>query len=345
MTKSRLDDDTAGVSEVIGVVMMLAMIISVMAGVWVFLQPYIKDFEDNTKWSTATGLADRFEDRIDVVSASPEGTGVRQTLLVKSSYITPIMNVESWTISADLVGTEKISIEIQNVSAFSIQSMNNTPNWIFIQGENGSEMISINNTDELKMLNHSQWTNNFALFIVYDEDMNPIHQHFSVTLSGLKILTNMQGGTHEITLINEARTEKFPNDSREIKQQPVLKIDELVDGTIRCSIRLLDVSVNGSLAKGGTVSYDIISNGPETIFSDSAYNMRFTYISTLDDITTPQIHEIWLSDYIWNRASGTDDSFRGISPWERASGSDGFTVDSGNRIDLEVDFQSVVIET
>ena len=75
MTKSRLDDDTAGVSEVIGVVMMLAMIISVMAGVWVFLQPYIKDFEDNTKWSTATGLADRFEDRIDVVSASPEGTG------------------------------------------------------------------------------------------------------------------------------------------------------------------------------------------------------------------------------------------------------------------------------
>ena len=120
--------------------------------------------------------------------------------------------------------------------------MNNTPNWIFIQGENGSEMQSINNTDELKMLNHSQWTNNYALFIVYDEDANPIHQHFSVTLSGLKILTNMQGGTHEITLINEARTEKFPNDSREIKQQPVLKIDELVDGTIRCSIRLLDVS-------------------------------------------------------------------------------------------------------
>ena len=88
-----------------------------------------------------------------------------------------------------------------------------------------------------------------------------------------------------------------------------------------------------------------IRDSPETIFSDSAYNMRFTYISTLDDITTPQIHEIWLSDYIWNRASGTDDSFRGISPWERASGSDGFTVDSGNRIDLEVDFQSVVIET
>ena len=55
--------------------MMLAMVITIMGGVWVFLNPYITDFEDNTNWNSATGIAERFEDRIDVAGGAPEGTG------------------------------------------------------------------------------------------------------------------------------------------------------------------------------------------------------------------------------------------------------------------------------
>ena len=39
-----------------------------MGGVWVFLNPYISDFEDNTNWNAANGIADRLEDRINVAA-------------------------------------------------------------------------------------------------------------------------------------------------------------------------------------------------------------------------------------------------------------------------------------
>ena len=67
-------EDESGVSEVLGVIMMLAMVVSIMGGVWVFLNPYISDFEDNTHWNAANGIADRLEDRIDVAADSPDGT-------------------------------------------------------------------------------------------------------------------------------------------------------------------------------------------------------------------------------------------------------------------------------
>ena len=45
-----------------------------------------------------------------------------------------------------------------------------------------------------------------------------------------------------------------------------------------------------------------------------------------------------------DRAAGTLDQHRGISPWQRTSGIDGLTVDGGNSvIDLEVDLQIVEV--
>ena len=43
---TKFTSDRSGVSEVLGVIMMLAMVVSIMGGVWVFLNPYISDFED-----------------------------------------------------------------------------------------------------------------------------------------------------------------------------------------------------------------------------------------------------------------------------------------------------------
>ena len=58
-SRSKHDDDLA-VSEVIGVVMLLAMVVTMMGGVFVFLTPYVNDFQDNTAWSNANGIAERF---------------------------------------------------------------------------------------------------------------------------------------------------------------------------------------------------------------------------------------------------------------------------------------------
>ena len=94
--RGRQNRDDLAVSEVIGVVMLLAMIVSVMAGVWIFLQPYVKEFQDNTNWASANGIADRLEDRFAVVGVAPEGVGIRQTLSVVSTQVIPIINSESW---------------------------------------------------------------------------------------------------------------------------------------------------------------------------------------------------------------------------------------------------------
>ena len=84
-TRLRNSREDAAVSEVLGVIMMLAMVVSIMGGVWVFLNPYISDFEDNTNWNAANGIADRLEDRIDVAADSPDGTGIRHKLGMRTS--------------------------------------------------------------------------------------------------------------------------------------------------------------------------------------------------------------------------------------------------------------------
>ena len=43
-----------GVSEIIGVVMLLGMVMTIMGGVFLYLQPYVRDFEDQSGWAAAS---------------------------------------------------------------------------------------------------------------------------------------------------------------------------------------------------------------------------------------------------------------------------------------------------
>jgi len=325
--------------------MLLAMIVSVMAGVWIFLQPYVKEFQDNTNWASANGIADRLEDRFAVVGVAPEGVGIRQTLSVVSTQVIPIMNSESWTISADLVGYDKTEIEEINGSAFTLQTDNGSASMVEIITPDGTENYTFDDLGDLITINHNLNVYSFVMITVYDDSGEPIHRHVGITISGVKVVTLMQKGHHEIALINDARIEKFPDESWIISQGPDLELDELHDGRMRGSLRLVDVTVNGSLSKGNQIAFDLISLGPLELFSGQALNLRITYISSLDPIITPQIQEGWLTDYTLHRASGTLDQHRGISPWQRASGADGFTIDAGELIDLEIDLHRIEVRT
>ena len=55
--QSTAKDDDA-VSEILGVIMMLAMVVTIMGGVWVFLNPYLVAFNDNTNWNSASNIAE-----------------------------------------------------------------------------------------------------------------------------------------------------------------------------------------------------------------------------------------------------------------------------------------------
>ena len=102
--------DDLAVSEVIGVVMLLAMVITMMGGVFLMLTPYVNDFQDNTAWTKANGIAERLDERIDIVASASSGTGIKTTIPSATSAVTPISGIETWTVAADLTDQDSVTV-------------------------------------------------------------------------------------------------------------------------------------------------------------------------------------------------------------------------------------------
>lgn len=344
VSRPSLRRDDAAVSEVLGVVMLLAMVITIMGGVWIFLNPYLSDFEDNTNWNSAIGISERFQDRIDVAGAAPEGTGIRHTLALQSTFIRPIDKVETWTIAADLVGNEQVNVRHLNLTTVGIEAANESARSLTIETPFGTEEAAFAASHSEVLVNHNSSREHWMIITVYDASNNPIHRTLSYALSGIQITTSLGMGEHELALMNNARVEHFPNEPWQVTSYPSIGLDRLVDGEYRLSMMLSDVTINGSLGTGNSIGMNMLSLGPMTLFSGEAYNLRFTVLNELNDLITPQYHNHWLDEYNLNRASGTLNTYVGYGPFERASGADGFTVDThGIPLYLEVDVQRVEV--
>ena len=336
--------DERAVSEVLGVIMMMAMVITIMGGVWVFLNPYLVDFQDNTNWKSAVSIADRIDDRLDVAGSSPENTGIRNTYSLKSTILMPVENVEKWSISADLVNSERIEIISLNTTSISILAANETARSVKIENEDSSFTQSFQASHEAVVITHNISKQHWLMITVYDEDNTPIHRSFEISLSGLTITTSFGEGQHQIALMNNARTSQFPNEPWHVTRLPNMEIDTLANGQFRFSILLTDVTWNGSLGSSNNMAINFESLGALTLFTGDAYNVRFTVNNNLHDVITPQYHDSWLTDYKINRASGTLDTYTGYAPYQRASGADGITIESqGAIINLEIDLQRIEV--
>jgi len=343
MRSQRKSDDDLAVSEVIGVVMLLAMVITMMGGVFVFLTPYVNDFQDNTAWSNANGIAERLDGRIDVVAGASADTGLRTTVSTTMSSISPIISAEVWTVSADLTPNDVVTVSYLNQTTFSILSENETANKAVIWTEAGEVTINFNESNEEVFISLDLNLADIYIVTVFDGDTE-IHRHAKIPISGLMVKTKVQTGEHSIALLNDARYDKFSDETWSISSLPDMNIEELFDGTMRASLSLRDVDTVGAIPDGRNAIFDIRSNGPITLFSGDAWNFRFTFDSSLGPTVTPQMSEGWLTDYNLHRASDTLDQHRGISPWLRASGIDGMTIDKGNSvIDLEIELQLVEV--
>jgi len=338
-----MSDSDRAVSEVIGVVMLLAMVITIMGGVFVFLTPYVNDFQDNTAWTNANGIAERLDGRIDVVAGASSDTGLRTTIPLTMSSISPLISAEVWTVSADLTAGEIVTVTYINQTTFSIVSENETANRALIWTESGEKEISFNETFEEVFVSHELNVADIYIVTVFDDETE-IHKHAKIPISGLMVKTKVQTGEHSIGILNDARYDKFSDETWTISSQPDMNIEELFDGTMRASLSLRDVDTVGAIPDGRNAIFDIRSEGPITLFSGDAWNFRFTFESSLGPTVTPQMTEGWLTDYNLHRASDTLDQHRGISPWLRASGIDGMTIDHGNSmIDLEIELQLVEV--
>ena len=339
----RLRRDELAVSEVLGVVMLLAMVITIMGGVWVFLNPYLSDFEDNTNWNAANGIADRLEDRIDVASDAPEGTGIRHNLQMRTSLLQGVSNLERWTISADLTPYEVVNIGQYTNNSFVITSTNETASKVTIKTENSEVTLTISISSGL--VEHNMQLGEWYIITVFNENDDPIHRSVKYSLSGLRLVTSLGNGAHEIYLINNARIEHFADSAWEISQFPRIEFDELATGGTRLSMVLTNVVVNGSLGSANQLGVDIISSGSINPFSGECFNIRYTTTNSVSPVISPQYDNLWLNSYSLNRASGTLDTYVGLSPFERASGIDGISVNSlGQSIFFDVTINQVVLE-
>ena len=320
------------------------MVITMMGGVFMTLAPYISDFQDNSSWAHANGIAERLDGRMEIVGGASEGTGIKTTIPSATSTISPLTNLEVWTVEADLTATERIEVEYLNETQFSIFAYNETAANITIWTPTGSYETNFTPSNEPILVEHNLSLHSLFIVTVRDADGNNLHRSAKISLSGLRIVTNMQNGEHEIALINDARYDLFPSEPWTIVEKPELDVDELIDGTMRASLKLRDVRINGPTPNGRNTEMEFVSLGPIELFSGDAWHFRYTYYSNLGYTITPQMHEGWLTDYTLNRASNTLDLHRGISPWLRASGYDGFTIDGGtSMIDLEIDLHRIEV--
>ena len=344
MQRRKRDDEEKAVSEILGVIMMLAMVVSIMGGVFVFLNPYLVAFHDNTNWNSANNIADRIEDRLDVVGDAPNGTGTRQALSLQASSINPVQLVEEWVLSADLTPYEVVQVEEINSSSLRFLSINESVTTVVITNPITSISIDVQSSFEYSLVDHNLTSETFLIVDMYNEEGTHVHRWSRFVLSGLSISTNIDGGLNQIVLINDARISKDPSTSWEIEKVPSLRLDTLVDGTTRLSLVLTDVQLDESLGNGPNVGFKVESLGPVQLFTGEAYNLRVMVKNTLHSIVDPQYHETWLTDYTLNRASGTLDEFIGISPYQRASGIDGFTVETQDlALSLEIDVRRMVV--
>ena len=339
------EEDDA-VSEILGVIMMLAMVITIMGGVWIFLNPYLVAFHDNTNWNSASNIADRVEDRIDVVGDSPDGTGTRQALSLKSSSINPANLVEEWVIASDLTPLEVVNVIELNASSFEFLALNETVTTVVVQSAQNVSEFSVTPTYEWTTVDHNLDSETFIIIDFYNAGGDHVHRWSRFVLSGLSINTAIDGGMNQIALVNDARITRDPTTSWSIEEAPRLRLDTLVDGSTRLSIVLTDIRLDSVLGNGPNVGFKVESLGPIQLFTGESYNLQIKVTNTLHSVIDPQYHDIWLNEYTINRASGTLGEFVGIAPYQRASGSDGLTVETqGEPLYLEIDVRRLAVNT
>jgi hypothetical protein len=340
---SMLRRDEEAVSEVLGVIMLLAMVMTIMSGVFVFLQPYLADFEDNANWKSAQGIANRLDDRLAVAAASPEGIGIRTTFAMQSTSIRTLQFIEDWDLAADLSARDAVTIERHDEDSFTVTARNQTARSVTVVTPVGSETYPIAASDASTLIEHNVGSEHWSIITVHDADDLPLHRSLTWAMSGLEVHTSLGMGEHRIAMSNHGRIERLGDAPWDLQHAPALSIDTLVGGEVRLSLALRDVTTTSGIG-GGRVPLEFVSLGAMELFSGEAWNLRFAMRNTLVDSITPQIHEAWLMDYSLQRSSGTLDTFVGLMPYKRASGADGFTVATGGSpLHLEVDMARVEV--
>ena len=135
-----------GVSEVIGVVLMLSMVISIMATVFTVLAPYLSDINAARSWSALTTNAGAIEERISTAADAANGSVFILPLQLDEGRVVPLLGTERWTITADLFGNERVEM-VLNGTFVEFSSVNGTMRQITITGAGVNQVSDVETAD------------------------------------------------------------------------------------------------------------------------------------------------------------------------------------------------------
>ncbi len=321
--------------------MLLAMVISTMAGVVVVLQPFMEDLTDNRDWVAGSVAATQFNDRLQVAAESPSGTGIVINSQHVYDTIKPLRNAEKWQISADLFGVDRVDVKLEN-GRFNVTSLNDTASTIEIQNGIGTESWIIENGEGEYSTNLSM--QNWVVLDIMDSENNLIHRWIQVPLDGVQLLTPLTEGTFQVSLVNGARIEQLPNQPIEVQSYPRLDYRQMLDGDLGVSFVLIDVEISGSEPTGGQ-SLDVESQGALSLFDHDARNLKMVADFTGEDSPESRYLRHWTEAYELYRATGDSSEYVGFGPYGRISGSEGMTMYPATaEFHLDVILQQVVIQ-
>tara|TARA_B110000438_G_scaffold300244_2_gene352191 strand:+ start:5034 stop:6068 length:1035 start_codon:yes stop_codon:yes gene_type:complete len=340
-TATRQSADERAVSEIMGVTMLLAMVISTMAGVVVVMQPFMQDLTDNRDWVAGSVAATQFNDRLLVVAESPEGTGVVVSSQHVKDTIEPLRIAEIWQIGADLIGHDRVTVSMEN-GIVIVSSLNSTAISAHIQTSSDSERWNLSE-------GQGQFTTSVSMqgwikIDIHDALGQVIHRWIQTPLDGVQIQTPLTSGTFQINLINGARIEQLPNQPIDVRSYPRLHHDRALDGGLRVSFVLLDIDVEG-VDRKTDASLDIESRGVITFFDDHARNLRLTAEFSGTDNPESRYLRHWTDSYDLHRATGDSSDYIGFGPNGRLSGTEGMTIHpASSDFHLDVILQQVVVQ-
>lgn len=333
--------DERAVSEVMGVTMLLAMVVTTMASVVVVLQPFMEDLTDNRDWAAGSVAATQFNDRLRVVAEAPAGTGIVVTSQHLADTIRPLRQAEIWLVSADLAGADRVAVRI-DAGMVNVTSINGTADEVRLSTALGTDGWNLNggegeNTTTLSL---TDWV---RVDVLNAEEV-VIHRWVQIPLDGIQLRTPLKGGNFEIDLINNARTEQLPGQPIDVRSFPRLHQDRTFDGGHRVSIILLNVAIVGG-ERQSDVSLDLSSLGAITFFDESARNLRIETDFNGDDSPESRYLREWTDAYDIQRSTGNLDDFVGFGPSGRISGVDGMTLHPTEvTFHLDLVLQQVVVE-
>ena len=251
--------------------------------------------------------------------------------------------IEIWTIQADLTDRDRADVTVDG-EVLLVRTDNGTATHVRVISENGTVVHDLQPEPGERRLTSNHTFSGPLIIDVQDALGGTLHRYVQIPIGGVLIQTQFQSGMHQVALVNDARIERLPTSTWTVHQGPSVGIETLYDGTLRLTVVLSDIEVDGNLGSGPSTTIDVESNGPLSLFDGDARRVRFTMSSTLHSIITPQYMEGWLLESRLAASTGTLDAHRGLGPWERASGVDGITVMPIDvPIDLSVDLRRIVL--